>query len=240
MSGRLAGPQTEPELAHAVFIPMAPGLHSLALGNKITAPSSGSLSFPLQRDRKILKPELEAKLRSKIARLESEVFRLQRRVEFLEHHPSLRAGLAGERLVIELVRGKPTPLVCDHDVVIQRKGLRLEIKTSHLNVADRKRDTGTQRWSWRHVLGNSGEKKFHRLILVGDVDERFRGLYSDPKSPFVFFDISRRTAERLAQRGVEGMIQLTSNPGRVTTTSARELFSRFQTTPRELKRRYGI
>lgn len=187
-----------------------------------------------------MKPSLEAKLRAKILRLEDEVLRLQHRVEFLEHHPSLRAGLAGERLVIELVRGKPTPLVCGHDVIIQRKGLRLEIKTSHLNVADRKRDTGTQRWSWRHVLGNAGKKKFHRLILVGDVDERFRELYPDPKSPFVFFDISRKTAERLAQKGSEGMIQLTSNPATVKTIAGKELFSRFQTTPRELKRNYGI
>lgn len=188
----------------------------------------------------LMKPELEAKLRAKIVRLDGEVVRLKTKLEFLEHHPSLQVGLAGERLIIELVRGKPTALVCDHDVTIHRKGILLEIKMSRLNVTDRKKEKKTQRWSWRHVLGNAGKKKFHRLILVGDVDERFRELYSDPKSPYVFFDLSRRTAERLAQKGSEGMIQLTSNPDRVTTTGARELFLRFQTTTRELKRRYGI
>ena len=182
----------------------------------------------------------ETRLRAKIACLEDEVSRLKCKLELLEHHPSLQKGLAGERLVIKLVRGKPTPFVCDHDVTI--RGKLLEIKTSHLNVADRKRDTGTKRWSWRHVLGNNGEKKFHRLILVGDVDERCRQLCDDPKSPYVFFDLSRRTAERLARRGSEGMIQLTSNPSNIAAknTAARELFFRFQTTMRKLKRRYGI
>ena len=187
-----------------------------------------------------MKPELEAKLRARITRLENEVLRQKAKVGFLEHHPSLQAGLAGERLIIRMVRGKPTALVCDHDVVTPESGKLLEIKMSHLNVSDRKRDTGTQRWSWRHVLGNAGKKKFHRLILVGDVDERFHELYKDPRSPYVLFDLSRRTAERLMHQGNEGMIQLTSNPNRVMTAGGKEMFSRYQTTTQRLKVRYGI
>ncbi len=182
-----------------------------------------------------------ATLDAKNARLEGEVCGLKEQIEVLKHHPTLAAGLAGERLISKLVRGKLTAFVCDHDVVTE-KGKLLEIKRSNLSIKYQKNGVLTHRWTWRHVLGNGGKKKFHRLILVGDVDGRYRKLYNDPKSPYVFFDLSRRTAERLMQKGREGregVIQIITNPDRVTATGARELFCQFQTTLRELERRYG-
>ena len=112
-----------------------------------------------------MKSQLETKLRAKIATLETknahlevEVSGLKSKIEVLEHHPTLAAGLAGERLISKLVRGKPTAFVCDHDLVTP-KGTRLEIKRSNLSVKYQKNGVLTHRWTWRHVLGNGGKKK---------------------------------------------------------------------------------
>ena len=182
------------------------------------------------------------RLRKQNAELRAENARLRKQNSFLRQHKTLTAGMRGEGIVARIVEGKLTAITEDHDLLLRRKGrsVRIEVKTSKLNVAYTPRKTVTKRWSWRHVLGNSGGKKCQRVILVGDIDGRFRKQYQDPKSEYVFFDVPRSTAKRLMSK-TDGLIQITTNPSAVEKGGkAAELFRRFEVTSRDLRSKYQL
>jgi hypothetical protein len=143
-------------------------------------------------------------------------------------------------LIASVIRGAVTAAGCAHDMVCVDAGLRIEIKLSQLNVAIRGR--GTQRWAWTKVFGESGNKKYDRLVLVGVADERFRTQYRDPRVPYVFFDIPFPRVGALCvpvQSGRYKAIFLTTNPASIRSFRSKTLFSDYQTTYSELVR-YGL
>jgi len=128
--------------------------------------------------------EIDA-LKERNGLLMQEVEVLKAKIEFLERHEVLRRGLSGERYVNDLVGGAFTQY-CDGGDIVTESGLVLEIKYSSLHIPNPKCPT-CKRWTWGRPLGESGNKKYDRLILVGENDARYDCGCSD--SPYVVFDV---------------------------------------------------
>ena len=177
-------------------------------------------------------------MRAKWAQLARENDALRRELSFLRAHPKLALGLQGEKLVLSIVNGVASPRGSDCDVITRDGRVRLEIKYSSLLPM---RGKDTRRWAWTKIFGESGTKRFHRLILVGESDGRFLNHYKDPSAPYVFFDVSPWAAARLTkgrQPGRRSVIHLTTNPASIRSGRAVELFHKHQVTARDLERRY--
>ena len=116
-------------------------------------------------------------------RFENAALRLQ--LAFVE--PSIRraTGMCGEAWTAMASGGCPTP--CGAGFDLNAKGQRLEIKTSSLIPC---RASG-YRWGWERLFGGKKVPKvYDRLVLLGEVDDRFRELYSlSPEQPFIIFDV---------------------------------------------------
>lgn len=169
-------------------------------------------------------------LDSRIAELKRENAALHERIASLARRvPS--APESAEYRISRLIGGTLTSGSAAHDIVCAR-GKKFEVKFSRLNAAN----LTTRRWSWGHPLGSGGAKSFFRLILVGETDPRFARSYRCPKSPYVLFDIPFRSVRTIMRR--DALIQITTNPDRISAESARLLFERYQVTSRELRERY--
>lgn len=179
-------------------------------------------------------------LQVEIRRLQEENNDLRKKIGFLQAHPTIARGLRGETIVAKIVQGRRSEKGLPYDVFLNKFSIRLEVKFSELNVAVRGRNT--KRWVWTKLFGESGRKRFDRLILVGNSDDRFSGLYKDPKAPFILFDVPFREVQSLSvpvQRGKYTAIFLTTNPRTVRSGTAWHLYRRYQVTARELERRYS-
>ena len=174
-------------------------------------------------------------LRRRVAELERENEILRAKVTFFERAPWMRDGIRGEQVVAELIGGTTTAVNERFDVRTRSNRVRLEVKYSNLNLAVAGRPT--KRWTWAHVVGFDGGKSYDSLILVGDADVRFQHLYRDPASPFVFFDVPF-AALSAVMVGRQQNVQITTNPRKASTDSARALFGLFQITRDELIAKY--
>jgi len=176
-------------------------------------------------------------LRQQLTRLSRENRDLRNEINFLRTHPRLASGLRGETLIARIVRGHLSRTGAPYDV-IARNGTSLEIKFSSLLTI---RDKTTRRWAWTKIYGELGNKRFKRLVLVGEADPRFSHLYKDPRAPYILFDVPYREAIRLTggvRPGRRSIIHLTTNPTVIRSTRAWILYRRFETTIGELERRY--
>lgn len=165
--------------------------------------------------------------------------RLKREVEFLRDHPTLAKGIRGETIFAKLLRATRATRGAPHDLVTRRGELRLEVKYSSLLRTYTNREG--HRWVWTKLFGEMGNKQFDRLLLIGDLDPRFRERYLDPTSPYVIFDLPYQDALDLAdgtQPGRRSRLQLTTNPQTVTSWKSRALFDGFQVQISELLGRY--
>lgn len=171
-------------------------------------------------------------------RLSAENSRLRAEVALLRANPAIAKGLRGESLVASFVCGNLAKHGAGHDVVA-KGGVLIEVKYSSLLTATNSRPI--KRWMWTKVFGENGRKQFSRLILIGDSDPRFSCAYSDPKSPYVIFDLSYSDAVELVggvKAGRRGQIHLTTNPETVKALRSKQLFECFQVTRQELQYRY--
>ena len=166
--------------------------------------------------------------RSQIAWLQKEIDILRDHID----HFSPAGGFSAEAFVASIVGGQVTSHTEQADVKLP-SGLCLEVKYSRLNRPNPV--SPTLRWSWAHVFGNSGNKKYESLILVGKQDSRFVDAYKDPLSPYVIFDVPYSAVSSLARNG---LIAATTKPTWNSTTRGL-LFSKFEVSRRELADRYG-
>ena len=182
-----------------------------------------------------MKTDSQELLQERILELEAENVVLRERIDFLEGVPFLRAGMHGETLISQLVNGKMTIHSAPHDIVVP-DGRKLEVKFSRLNIP--MKIFSSKRWSWNHPLGMTRAKDFDRLLLIGEADPRFCSLYRDPSSPYVIFDVPYSRVAAINQK--YNHISITTSPTRAGTGKRTLLFREFQTTIKELERRYGI
>ena len=171
-------------------------------------------------------------------RLREEVVALRAEVRFLRQNRAIAKGIQGEALVSHLLGGKASSVGASHDFTAA-SGALIEIKYSSLLACVKSRPT--RRWVWSKMFGERGQKRYDRLLLIGDVDPRHRELYAAPHSPYVIFDLPFEAATEICggiKIGPESKLQVTTNPSTVRSWQAQALFNHFQVSPRELKVRY--
>jgi hypothetical protein len=178
---------------------------------------------------------------ARVRELESDNRQLRRENETLRRKLGASSwridGKRGEEFVAQLVGGTLTTGSAPYDLV-SSNGVTFEIKCPNLNEAVSGQITN--RWSWPHILGSNRGKRFHRLLLLGPTDPRYRAYYADPESPFVLFDVPFPEIHALLGSG--DMIQISTAPlgirnGRMSETR-RLLFTHYEVTPAELVARY--
>jgi hypothetical protein len=176
-------------------------------------------------------------------RLKSRIDELECKLAFFENHPSIAQGIKGETLVSRMLNAAISSHNASYDLNVKHKNLLLEIKFSRLNNAVRKRTTcETFRWAWSKPFGESGEKVYDRLILIGEKDERYIDKYKDPSCPYILFDIPYEEIMPLTIQTNAGRyrsIQLTTNP-KTARSSASPLFDTYQVKIQDLELRYGV
>jgi hypothetical protein len=143
-----------------------------------------------------------------------------------------QVGDSAEQMVAELTGG--TVVARKPYDVLTASGIRLQVKGSSLYKIPGKIKT---RLSWNRVLDSDPARAYDRLILVGEVDDRFAPLYRDTESLFLFFDIPvGRVLEVVVNKNkTEKLIQISTNSEKNLTPQARLLFDVFQVTPDELR-----
>ncbi len=178
-----------------------------------------------------------------IARLreaEAENRHLRAEVEFLRSNPAIAKGLQGEVLVAKLLSAARSKRGSGHDIEYRHQQLLIEVKYSSLLNAIGGRPI--KRWVWTKLFGERGNKRYDRVLLVGDADRRFAEGYADPSSPYVIFDLPYEAAVQVVgglKPGRSGRIDLTTNPTSVLSRRASALFNVFQLSAAELQNRYG-
>ena len=184
-------------------------------------------------------------LRSEIEYLRTEVALLTERLALLDTHKTLAKGMRGESLVASWVNGVVTTHNASHDIELAGTLIKLEIKYSGLGFARRGIQAAgreTQRWAWSKPFGESGNKVYDRLILVGDKDPRHVGSYKDRECPYVLFDVPFDEIMPLTIQTNAGRyrsIQLTTNP-KTARSADSLLFRKYQVTLGDLSERYGL
>ncbi|QYK02249.1 hypothetical protein [Shewanella psychrotolerans] len=179
-------------------------------------------------------------LEKTIAKLSEENLSLKKKIAFFENHPNVVAGIRGESFVSRLVSGAITEFNAPHDIETNC-GLRIEVKYSKLNLANRKQTGTTKRWSWKNVFGSGGGKKYDRLILIGEADQRHLHSYLQPDSPYVIFDIGFEDVMQLTSKTEhkQRLIQLSTNPTSVRSR-AKILYAEYQIKSEYLTMKYGL
>ncbi|MBT1062350.1 hypothetical protein KJY73_02140 [Bowmanella sp. Y26] len=175
-----------------------------------------------------------------IHRLEAENSLLRKKLAFFESHPNIASGIRGESLVSGLISGTVTEFNAPHDIET-KSGLLIEVKISKLNFANRKQTSTTKRWSWKNIFGSGGQKKYDRLILIGEADERHLASYLEPDSSYVIFDIGYDDVMKYTSSTEhrQRLIQLSTNPSSVRSR-AKSLYSCHQVKAEYLTSQYGL
>jgi hypothetical protein len=220
------------QLSHRARLPIVADPSNDRIGPRCVAATRRHMTMPLANLSRALQREVE--------RLQNENTDLRNRLAFFQQHPTLAMGLRGESIVTKLLRGTTVAGNAPYDVVA-KGGCRIEVKCSGLNTPVRGRDT--RRWVWTKLFGESGRKKYDRLLLVGLPDQRFSSRYKDVGAPFVLFDIPNVRIRELAvpvQGGRYTAIFLTTNPLATRSVRSSKLFGKYQVTVSELRTRYGL
>jgi hypothetical protein len=179
-------------------------------------------------------------LEAKLAHLENEYAVAKAQLDFLKSHKTLAAGVAGETLIAAALNGTTMKFGAPHDVLASDNVTKVEVKLAKLNLAVRGQPT--MRWNWGKISGESGNKDYDYIILIGEKDPRFSSLYLDKNSPYVFFLLTMEQALQITipqNGGRYRGIQLTTDPS-PRTSKASVLFTEFQTTYEDLALRFSV
>ena len=165
------------------------------------------------------------------------------KLTFLESHPSIVTALKGESLVAGWVQGLTTGHNDSIDVIVG--GIRIEVKMTAVPTIAYKGGK-TFRWHWPQILGVGRSKQFDRLILLGGKDQRFWNQYLDPSCPYVIFDIPyadlvpNQYGLLIDGGNAWDCIYLSTNPRTVRSAGSHLLFTKYQTTAKDLESNYGL
>ena len=179
----------------------------------------------LREENEALKKKLES-LRNKLRDLTNE------RAHNLRHAGNT-TGKSAEKYLARLLNANARPPTSGYDLMAN--GQRLEVKGSGL-LANGNR-YGFTKWAWRRLFGGSGSKCYDRLILCGVSNQEFRKHYRDPKSPYVFFDLSSEVAGKLPNALDGGQVSIGTDP-HCASSPHRQRIWKHQVTRKELIKRY--
>jgi hypothetical protein len=174
-----------------------------------------------------------SQLRAENNSLRTRICELEDRLNYLGRHRTLARGIAGERLIADAVSGLLTPHTSAVDVNLP-DGRTVEVKQAKVSAGNPARNVG-RRWQWQKVFGETNQKMYDVLLLVGEADPAFQNSYLDPAAPYVLFCVPFAAVLPLTTAGTRGArgITLSTNPNRARGTSA-ALYISYQTTIEEL------
>lgn len=176
-------------------------------------------------------------LHAENTRLKKEVTLLKEQLAFHKRHQPKQTANDGEKFVRDLLGGEFSSHNAAHDLVVGKK--RFEIKASNWSSVDNKKPLSSTRWIWHRILGNTGQKIYDRLILLGKVDARHSAKYLDLDSPYVIFDIPIERAKSFLSNTTPPFINVTTNPDSQRTSKGKLLWE-FQITSEDLKQRHAL
>jgi len=173
-------------------------------------------------------------LLKEISSLKLALEKCRARVAELEARRPHAAGRKGEAYLASLLGVHPTSPNCPYDILTPT-GLRLEVKTSRLNVHQH---ANGSHWGWTKPLGEDGDKDYDRLILLAQPNPDCIDYYAQPFVRYVIFDIpfSEVTAFLNKRRD----IFLGSNCHRVFSGTAIRLYRDFQITEAQFIDKYQV
>lgn len=117
----------------------------------------------------------------------------QQLIDELMNHPTILAGIKGEKLILDLTGGKFTPKGASHDLSTP-SGLKVEVKLSR--VTHPVKGHQCARWVWGGLLRKKGEKDYDILVLLGEKDGKIHKVEDDGSS-FIFFILSKEDVKKV-------------------------------------------
>lgn len=164
------------------------------------------------------------------ARLRQELQLCMQERDRLRTLQPFRRGLEGARFIADLVGGTLTATNARPDI-ITKSGKHLEVKLAKLRT--RVPGKKTKGWAWRYLLGEDGKKTYHRLILLGPVDERFR---KPTDGKYVIFDIPYADVVELLPN--PNYLAMSTDPIRGFSKISAILYRRYLTTESGIRKNY--
>lgn len=138
---------------------------------------------------------------------EKQVDRLQLEIDALKEihsHPAIAAGIKGEKLIVDIAKGKKTKRNAPHDIELN-DGTRIEVKSSSCNT--QKNSPNSRRWTWNGIL----KKDYDYIVLIGFKDGIIHK-YNKDNSPHVYFLIKKEDISSLTlDENRRGTIHLNVN-----------------------------
>jgi len=148
-------------------------------------------------------------LNQQITILREQNQKLNRKLKELLQHPSMLAGIKGERLILEFTKGKTTKKCAPYDIRTQ-DGKRIEVKYSNISCPVLK--STTKRWVWCGLFGERDAKDYDFLVLIGDKDGEHH-IFEEDNSNFVYFILTKDNIKEIATtKQKRGWIALNINP----------------------------
>ena len=125
------------------------------------------------------------------------------KLDFFLTHPTMRIGNSGERYIATKTQAFLTGHKAGYDLEV-KSGQKIEVKTSSLNRSNP--NSPSTRWAWARV---GSKENYDWLVLLGEIDERYRKEYDFPENKFVCFLVPYAYVKSLCNNND---IQLNSNP----------------------------
>ena len=164
------------------------------------------------------------RLRAKLTEAKNKIISLQQQIET---HSTMATGMQGEKHILDCIPATATIRNGIYDL-LTHDGQRVEVKTSKLVDAGE----GHMRWQWGKVTGQSEDKDYDRIFLIGI-------LPPDAPKRYQIFDVPFDVVKELETEGgkaakqIRASVKFTSKCG-----SRRKLLEHFSVTEEELKARY--
>jgi hypothetical protein len=161
-----------------------------------------------------------------------EIEHLKQQVLFLTRHTTIAQGIKGETISASITNAIRQNYGSAFDL-LAKNNIRIEVKFS--KISQRSYLHHQKRWAWGKIFGQSGQKDFDFILLVGEKDMRFADVYRDSEGVFVIFCIPKIdiTEKHIYASKGTAFIQLNTNP---SDGKYRQYFRKYEMTVSEIER----
>lgn len=152
------------------------------------------------------KDQIEQRLRKTISFLQKQNKYLKSKLREVAH-PTIRAGIHGEELLIRLVKGAKSKKNASYDLKL-KNGRRVEVKYSNLTSATSYKNKTYLRWTWSGLIAgpyNVKKKQYSYLVLIGENRGRHK----------IGADRSHRTYFLLPKQAIKSIVDPKDHRGHI-------------------------
>jgi hypothetical protein len=177
---------------------------------------------------------MESKQICKKCKEKDEIIKQQQRlIDELLNHPTMLAGIRGEKLILDITQGIPTKRGTSFDLKTP-SGMKVEVKYSRVTYPVIGHPC--KRWVWGGLLRKKGEKDYDILVLLGEKDGKFHK-FEDDGSSFVFFILTKSDVKKVIRnKKGRGNISLNLNPNPISWKSHERNLWKYRVSPKEAKK----